>query len=124
MLLLRVTDRTFARILRRHAGCYVLRHDQRNHEHGCPRVSHKDAKKNLRAVIAEYLVLDDRVTEDKILKLLIDAVTKPTSEQALVVQLHIKGTRANKLYRTPENKFTEDDRRFYEGIDDFRARNL
>lgn len=85
---------------------------------------HKDAKKNLRAVITEYLIPDDRVTADKILELLIDAVTKPTSEQALVVQLHIKGTRANKLYQTPENKFTEDDRRFYGDVDDFRTRNL
>lgn len=84
----------------------------------------KDAKTNLRAVIAEYLVLDERLPEDKILELLIDAVTKPTREQALVVQLHIKGTRANKLYQTPSNAFTEDDRRFYEGVDDFRTRNL
>lgn len=87
-------------------------------------MSHKDAKKNLRAVIAEYLILDERLPEDKILELLIDAVTKPTSDQPLVVQLHIKGTRANKLYQTPPNAFTEDDRRFYEGVDDFRTKDL
>jgi hypothetical protein len=84
----------------------------------------KDAKTNLRAVIAEYLVLDERLSEDKILELRIDAVTKPTSEQPLVVQLHIKGTRTNKLYQTPSNVFTEDDRRFYEAVDDFRTKDL
>ena len=84
----------------------------------------KDAKTNLRAVIAEYLTLDDRLPENKILELLIDAVTRPTSEQPLVVQLHIKGTRANKLYQTPPNAFTEDDRRFYAAVDDFRTKDL
>lgn len=86
-------------------------------------MKHKDAKKNLRAVIAEFLVLDESVSEDKILELLIDAVTKPTSAQPLVVQLHITGTRANKLYKTPSNAFTEDDRHFYAGVDDFRTRD-
>ena len=84
----------------------------------------KDAKTNLRAVIKEYLIPDERLPEDKLLELLIDAVTKPAHEQALVVQLHIKGTRANKLYQTPSNAFTEDDRRFYDGVDDFRTRDL
>jgi hypothetical protein len=83
-----------------------------------------DAKKNLRAVITEYLVVDNRISEDKLLELLIDAVTKPTTDQPLVVQLHIEGTRANKLYLTPSNAFTEDDRRFYEDVDDFRTGDL
>lgn len=87
-------------------------------------MSHTDAKINLRAVIAEYLACDEGLPEDKILELLIDAVTKPTSDQALVVQLHIQGTRANRLYRTPSNAFTENDRRFYEGVDDFRTKDL
>ena len=80
-----------------------------------------DAKKNLRAVIKEYLVTDDRLPENKLLELLISAVTKPTSDQPLVVQQRIEGTRANKLFRTPPNKFTDDDRRFYEAVDDFRT---
>ena len=83
----------------------------------------KDAETNLRAVIAEYLVIDERVPEAKILELLIEAVTKPASAQPLVVQLHIKGTRANKLYQTPPNAFTEDDRRFYAAVNDFRTRD-
>jgi hypothetical protein len=87
-------------------------------------MSHQDAKQNLRAVLAEYFIPDDRVPADKILELLIDAVTKPTSEQPLVVQLHIEGTRANKLYKTPPSAFTEDDRHFYAGVDDFRTEDL
>lgn len=87
-------------------------------------MSHPDAKKNLRGVIAEYLIVDERLPKGKILELIIDAVTKPTIDQPLVVQLHIKGTRANKLYQTPSNAFTEDDRRFYEDVDDFRTKDL
>lgn len=87
-------------------------------------MNHEHAKTNLRAVIKEYLVIDERLPEDKLLELLIDAVTKPTSDQALVVQLHIPGTRANKLYCTPSNKFTEDDRRFFADVDDFRTEDL
>jgi hypothetical protein len=79
-----------------------------------------ESKRNLRAVIAEYCTLDDCIPEDKILELLIGAVTKPTIEQPLVVQCRVKGTRANKLYHTPENKFTDEDQRFFEGVDDFR----
>ena len=84
----------------------------------------KDAKANLRAIIAEYFTADDRIPEDKLLDLVIDAVTKPTSEQPLIVQLYIEGTRAYKLYRTLHSAFTEDDRRFYSAIDDFRTREL
>ena len=83
-----------------------------------------NAKAHLRAVITEYLVLDDRVTEDKILELLIDAVTKPTCDQPLVVQQHIKGTRAHKLANTPTCEMTEDDYRFLSSVDDFRTGDL
>lgn len=83
-----------------------------------------NAKAHLRALITEYLILDDRVPEDKILELLIDAVTKPTRDQPLVVQQHIKGTRAHKLYHTPTNALTEDDRRFLGTVDDFRMEDL
>lgn len=84
----------------------------------------EEAKRHLRAVAKEYLILDERLPEDKILDMLIDAVTKPTSDQPIVLQQHIKGTRAYKLYRTPTNEMTEDDRRFLDGVDDFRMRDL
>ena len=83
-----------------------------------------NAKAHLRAVIAEYLVLDDCVSEDKILELLIDAVTKPTCDQPLVLQLHIEGTRAYKLANTTPSEMTEDDYRFLSAVDDFRTDDL
>lgn len=81
-----------------------------------------NARKHLRAIIAEYFVVDDRVPEAKLLELLIGAVIKPTRDQPLVVQTRVAGTRAHKLYNTPSNALTEDEQRFLEGIDDFRTR--
>lgn len=78
------------------------------------------AKAHLRAICAEYLVLDDRIAEDKLLELLIDAVTKPTCDQPLVIQRYVEGTRAYKLHHTSFSAMTEDDRRFLGAIDDFR----
>lgn len=82
------------------------------------------AKAHLRAVIHEYLIPDDRLDEDKLLELLIDAVTRPTSEQPLVIQQQIEGTRAYRLYRTKSSALDEDDQRFLAEVDDFRTRNL
>jgi hypothetical protein len=78
-------------------------------------------KRHLRAVLAEYFILDNRVPEDKLLDLIIDSVQKPTDELPLILQIHIIGTRAYKLHRTPHNEMTEDDKRFLDTIDDFRT---
>lgn len=78
------------------------------------------AKAHLRAICAEYLVLDDRISEDKLLELLVGAVTKPTSDQPLVIQRYVEGTRAYRLHHTPFSAMTEDDRRLLSSIDDFR----
>jgi hypothetical protein len=78
-------------------------------------------KQHLRAVIAEYLRIDDRVPEDKLLDIIIDALQKPTVELPLILQIHIPGTRAYKLHRTPSNELTEDDEKFNASIDDFRT---
>ena len=78
-------------------------------------------KRHLRAVLAEYFTMDARVPEDKLLDLIIDSVQKPTDELPLILQIHIVGTRAYKIHRTPDVDLTEDDRRFRETIDDFRT---
>ena len=83
-----------------------------------------NAKAHLRALITEYLILDDHVPEDKILELLIDAVTKPTRDQPLVVQQHIKGTHAHKLYHTPTTALTKNDQHFLDTVDNFRTKAL
>ena len=84
----------------------------------------RGAKKHLRAVMHEYLIIDERIPKDKLLDLLIDAVIRPTNAQPLVLQQHIEGTRAHKLYRTKSSDLTEDDQRFLDSVDDFRTRDL
>ena len=79
------------------------------------------AKDHLRAVIKEYLVTDELLTEEKLLDLLVDAVTKSTDEQPRVVQLHVEGTRANRLYRTRSNALTEEDQAYLDEVDYFRT---
>jgi len=82
-----------------------------------------NAKDHLRAVIAEYFVVDDRVQEDKLLDLLVTAVTKPTEEQPLIVQSHLEGTRAHRLYNTRDRDLTDEDRHYLDQVDDFRRRS-
>lgn len=75
----------------------------------------------LKAALKEYAVLDDRVPEDVLLRIIRDAVVKPTSKLPLILQCHVPGTRMYRIYRTRTCDLTPEEQRLYESVDDFRS---
>jgi len=78
----------------------------------------------LRAALHEYATLDDRVPEEVLLRIIRDAVVRPTSELPLILQQHVPGTEMYRLYRVPSNQLTKAEEALLQTVDDFRTRSL
>lgn len=78
----------------------------------------------LKAALHEYAHLDDRVPEKLLLRIIRDAVVRPTPELPLILQQHMPGTEMYRLYRTPSSRLTEAEEALMQTADDFRSRRV